>query len=128
MVDPTGPELILRNYLEQRDLWGYSRHVQENRVINKAADVRCGFGRLEMVLSEFASEVVGFEREPGLVETARLLLSELQPKIRIEQIQDSANLPCEDAEFDFIMAFTALMHLTDAEAQYVIEKIRILWI
>jgi SAM-dependent methyltransferase len=119
-----GPELLLRNYLEHRDLGEYLSFARANREIKKAADVGCGFGRLEMLLSEYAGEVVGFERELGLVETARLLLSGLQPRIRIVQIQDLAHLPCGDAEFDFAMTFTVLMHLTDAKARSVIEEIK----
>ncbi len=124
VIDSTGPELLLRNYLEHRDLEEYLRIVQSNRRINKAADIGCGFGRLDMLLSEYANEVVGFEREPGLVATARLLLSELQPKVRIVQIQDLAFLPCSNVEFDFAMTFTVLMHLTDTHAQSVIEEIK----
>jgi SAM-dependent methyltransferase len=124
VIDATGPELLLRNYLEHRDLREYLNFVRERRPINKAADIGCGFGRLEMLLSEYAREVVGFEREPGLAESARLLLSDLQPRIHIKQISDFAELAWAAAEFDFVMTFTVLMHLTDRKAQAVIERIK----
>ena len=120
----TGPELLLRNYLEERDLRQYLQVVQESRAIKKAADIGCGFGRLEMLLSEYAKEVVGFEREPALAETARLLLSSLQPSVRIITIEDLTELPASEGEFDFTMTFTVLMHLTETKARAVIEQMK----
>jgi len=73
VVDVDGPRAMLRAYLEQRDVRTLLATRHRGRVA-AACDVGCGFGRLTSLLGEFADTVVGFEREPGLVATARALM------------------------------------------------------
>ncbi len=120
VADASGPELILRNYLEQRDLRKYLQYIRASSTIRRVADIGCGFGRLEMLLGEFAGEVVGFEREAQLVETARVLLP--IPGISFVQTENLAELPSEDLAFDLVLIVTVLQHLTDAKATAVIEE------
>src|SRR5205809_904957 len=73
VVDVDGPRAMLRAYLEQRDVRTLLATRHRGRV-PAACDIGCGFGRLTSLLGEFADTVVGFEREPGLVATARALM------------------------------------------------------
>ena len=88
VVDVDGPRAMLRAYLEQRDVRTLLATRHRGRVA-AACDVGCGFGRLTSLLGEFADTVVGFEREPGLVATARALM----PAIDVRAIDRLAQLP-----------------------------------
>jgi SAM-dependent methyltransferase len=120
VVDVSGPPALLRNYLEQRDVRHYVQWAGAAAPVGRAYDVGCGFGRLTPVLSEVAAEVVGFEREPSLVETARTLL----PALRFEQVETLESLPAADASAQFVMTFTVLQHLPDDRAAAVLAEIR----
>jgi len=83
--------------------------------------VGCGYGRLTMVLKEFAQKVAGFEREKNLVDIARPLLPaiEFYHVESLDKISESGMQP-----FDFTMTCTVLQHLTDDFCQKVIEEIK----
>lgn len=119
ITDCKGPDLIIRCYLEQQ---GVRRTLKEKvGYVNRAADVGCGYGRLSMVLTEYANEVWGFEREPRLVNIARPLM----PQITFENISSLTKLPVEGGYFDFVMTFTVLQHiLTEKEASAVIQELK----
>jgi SAM-dependent methyltransferase len=118
VVDVDGPRAMLRAYLEQRDVRRLlaSRHRSP---VASACDVGCGFGRLTALLGEFAASVVGFEREPALVATARALL----PAIDIRAIERLATLPAPDAAFDIGLVFTVLQHVPEPGVREVIAEI-----
>ena len=118
--DVTGPGSNLRNYLEQRDVRRCLGVAAAEGPIGAAGEVGCGYGRLTMVLSEFSSAVTGFEREGELVAEASRLL----PTIEFVNVASLASLPKPPASFDFMMTFTVLQHLHDAEAEAVVEEIR----
>lgn len=118
--DTAGPPSNLRNYLEQRDVRKCLAAASALCPLRRAADVGCGYGRLTMVLSEFAAEVVGFEREPTLVAEAMRLL----PGITFRRVETLLALPAPTAGFDFAMTFTVLQHLGDAEAKAVAEELK----
>ena len=120
VVDVSGPAALLRNYREQHDLRRFLESAAARGPIRRACDVGCGFGRLVPVLAERAGSVVGFEREPSLVATARTLL----PDATIVQLDTLAVLPEADASFDFALTFTVLQHMPDADAERVIAEIR----
>ena len=84
-----------------------------------ACDVGCGFGRLTSLLGEFADTVVGFEREPGLVATARALM----PAIDVRAIERLAQLPAPDASFDIGLVFTVLQHVPEPGVLDVVAEI-----
>jgi SAM-dependent methyltransferase len=119
VVDVSGPAALLRNYREQHDVRHFLERAAARGAIGRACDVGCGFGRLIPVLAERAATVVGFEREPSLVATARALL----PDASIVQLDTLAALPEPDASFDFALTFTVLQHMPDASAERVIAEI-----
>jgi SAM-dependent methyltransferase len=119
VVDVDGPRAMLRAYLEQRDVRRLlaSRHRER---VAAACDVGCGFGRLTSLLGEFADAVVGFEREPALVATARALM----PSIEVRAIERLSTLPASDASFDIGLVFTVLQHVPEPAVRDVIAELR----
>jgi len=118
VVDVDGPRAMLRAYLEQRDVRTLIATRHRARV-PAACDVGCGFGRLTSLLGEFADTVVGFEREPGLVATARALM----PAIDVRAIEGLAQLPAPDASFDIGLVFTVLQHVPEPGVLDVVAEI-----
>jgi SAM-dependent methyltransferase len=118
VVDVDGPRAMLRAYLEQRDVRRLlaSRH---RGLVPAACDVGCGFGRLTSLLGEFAETVVGFEREPALVATARALL----PGVDVRSIEHLGRLPAPDAAFDIGLVFTVLQHVPEPGVRAVVAEI-----
>ncbi len=119
VVDVSGPPALLRNYLEQRDVREYVQRAEMTTPITRAYDIGCGFGRLTPVLSEFASVVIGFEREPSLLATARALL----PSLEFIEVASLEALPAPDASAELVMTFTVLQHMSDAQAEAVIHEV-----
>jgi SAM-dependent methyltransferase len=119
VVDVSGPPALLRNYLEQWVVRDCLERAGMTTPIQRAYDVGCGFGRLTPVLSEYASTVIGFEREPSLIAVARQLL----PSVEFVQVQTLESLPAPDASAQFVMTFTVLQHMPDARAEAVIREI-----
>lgn len=120
VADSAGPSANVRNYLEQRDVRRCLAEAARIRPIGRACDVGCGYGRLTMVLSEFAREVVGCEREPVFVGEARRLL----PAVTFHQVASLERLPEASGSFDFAMTFTVLQHMRDSEARAVLEEVK----
>lgn len=104
----------VRNYLEQKTIRQILNEMTQGRKLERACEVGCGYGRVIMVLKEFADFVKGFERESHLVAMAR----SLQPDIEFQRI-DSLTEIAEEKPYDFAMICSVLQHLTDNEAQQV---------
>jgi SAM-dependent methyltransferase len=119
VVDVSGPPALLRNYLEQRVVRECLERAALTTPIQRAYDMGCGFGRLTPVLAEYAATVIGFEREPSLVATAR----ELLPSLEFVQVTTLESLPAPDASAQFVLTFTVLQHMPDARAEAVIGEI-----
>ena len=119
VVDVNYPAFALRTYLEQADVRAYLRRISAGRRIESACEIGCGYGRITVALGEFASRVVGFERQPEFVEEAR----RLHPNIEIRQVNSLGELPETDHAFDVVLTFTVLQHLTDAAAVRAIAEI-----
>lgn len=120
VADVVGPAANLRNYREQRDVRRCLALVAGQRTIRRAADVGCGYGRLTMVLGEFAKDVRGFEREPSFVAEAQSLL----PSITFVQLASLQQVPLETGSCDFAMSFTVVQHMRDEDARAVVEEIK----
>ena len=118
VVDVDGPRALLRAYLEQRDVRTLLATRQRGRA-PAACDIGCGFGRLTSLLGEFADTVVGFEREPDLVATARALM----PAIDVRAIECLAQLPAAGASFDIGLVFTVLQHVPEPGVLDVVAEI-----
>lgn len=110
--DAYGPADNVRNYLDRRTIRTILAELPRTRPLRHACEVGCGYGRLIMVLSEFASHVKGFEREPHLVEIGRRLL----PHVTFERV-DALTLITDNTSYDLAMTCTVLQHLTDADAR-----------
>ncbi len=119
VVDVDGPRAMLRAYLEQRGVRELLASVRAPGRAASACDVGCGFGRLTPVLTEFAAHVVGFEREPGLLDTARLL----QPSLEFRAVERLAALPAPDAAFEIGLVFTVLQHVPEPEVRDVVAEL-----
>jgi SAM-dependent methyltransferase len=119
--DVSGPTDNVRNYLERKTIRSIMREVLPEARIQSACEVGCGYGRLIMVLKEFADRVVGFEREPHLVDMAKTLL----PDVEFYQC-DSLDRISQMGKgiFDFVMTCTVLQHLPDEFCRSVIEEIK----
>lgn len=118
VVDVSGPPALLRNYLEQGLVRDCVQRAAMTTPITCAYDVGCGFGRLTPVLSEFASVVVGFEREATLIATARQLL----PALEFIEVASLETLPAPDASAELVMTFTVLQHLAEEAAEAVTRE------
>ena len=120
VVDVDGPRAMYRAYLEQRDVRALLANALGQTRVRAACDVGCGFGRLTAVLTEFADDVAGFEREPALVATARTL----QPSVTFHQIDALTALPAAAGAFDVGLVFTVLQHVPEPDVRLVIEELR----
>ncbi len=119
--DAVGPFANVRDYRERRTIRSILEAIRQNYPINSACEVGCGYGRLIMVLEEYAGKVVGFEREAHLLEIAK----ELLPTIDFCKVDSLDNLSSfGKGQFDFVMTCTVLQHLTDALCRSVLEEIK----
>lgn len=120
--DAVGPSDNVRNYLERKTIRSIlSEIVKQNGPIQSACEVGCGYGRVIMVLKEFADKVAGFEREPHLINIAKALL----PEIDFYQCDslDKISQMSKDA-FNLVMTCTVLQHLTDDFCRGVLREIK----
>jgi SAM-dependent methyltransferase len=119
--DASGPVDNVRNYRERQTIRSIISGISGERAIGSACEVGCGYGRLTMVLEEFAKKTVGFEREPHLVDIARSLL----PNISFYQVDSLDKLSSLDSgPFDLVMTCTVLQHLTDKFCVSVLDEIK----
>ncbi len=119
VVDVDGPRLSVRNYIEQRDLREHLSRIENRESIRTAVEFGCGFGRMTQVLTEFAPEVIGLEREPEFLEQA----SRLIPDVRFIQADDLSVPVLEASSCDLVITFTFLQHMIDEKAQETIQQI-----
>ncbi len=104
----------VRNYLEQKNIREILSEMTRGRKLKRACEMGCGYGRVIMVLKEFADYVKGFEREGHLVEIAR----SMQPDIEFQCVSSLTEIE-EEITYDFVMICSVLQHLTDNEARQV---------
>lgn len=102
----------------KKNLRCYLNLINNNKKINTAAEFGCGYGRMTQVLTEFASEVIGIEREQSFVDEAVRLI----PNVTFIQAKDISSKILESDAFDVIITFTLLQHLIDDKAQKVIKE------
>jgi SAM-dependent methyltransferase len=116
-----GPYASVRDYRERNTIRSILEKICKEYPINSACEVGCGYGRLIMVMEEYAKRVVGFEREQHLVEIARELLSTVD-FCKVDSLDKLASFG--KGEFDFVMTCTVLQHLTDDLCQSVLDEIK----
>ena len=115
-----GPGASRRNYLERRDLRRALTLANAALPIRSACEIGAGYGRLTMVLPEFATESIGFEREETLLEAARRTIDDVE----FIQTPDLRKLKAEDGAFDFVYTFTVLQHIRDEIAKEIIAEMK----
>jgi SAM-dependent methyltransferase len=121
--DAVGPADNVRNYLERQTLRAILKDLSAKYPIHSACEVGCGYGRIIMVLKEFAGRAVGFEREGYLVNIAEQLL----PAIEFRQVGSLDQVAKVGAgSFDFAMTCTVLQHLTDDFCKKVLQEMKAL--
>jgi protein-L-isoaspartate O-methyltransferase len=108
--DAIGPTDNVRNYLERNTIRRILEEITYDTKIISACEIGCGYGRIIMVLKEFAQKVIGFERESHLVHIARDLLPDIE-MIQVESIDKISEF--NKGPFDFAMTCTVLQHLPD---------------
>lgn len=119
VVDTNGPRFAVRNYIEQRDLRSALIMIKERATLERAVEFGCGYGRMTQVLTEFASRVVGFEREEEFTKVATSLI----PEADFVQVNDLAQVPLENDFADAVVTFTFLQHLINSQAEKVAKEI-----
>lgn len=118
VVDVNDAQMSVRNYIEHKDIRCYLNLINNKKKIGTAAEFGCGYGRMTQVLTEFAEDVVGIEREQLLVNEATCLI----PDVKFIQIDDLSSTLLESESFDVIITFTFLQHLIEDKAQAVIKE------
>ena len=101
--DAEGPAANVRNFIEHNTLRDILSEIGGVKTGRRMCDVGCGYGRLTVVLQEFADTVVGFEREGGLLDLAR----PLSPSTEYRQVDDLGRITT-DTPFDLAMTSTVL--------------------
>ena len=119
VANVSGPQLLRRTYLEQRDLRSALKALSGRRDLSGLCEVGAGYGRMTGILTEFGHCVTAFEREPELCAIGRRLI----PEVVFTQVETFSALPGATGQFDLTMTFTVLQHLTDYEAQRALSEI-----
>lgn len=120
-VAPQGPMGNAISYHDQRCVREVLAEIAATRKIRRALEVGCGYGRVLLVLGEFADEVLAVEREPELAATAQRLV----PEARVTQQRSIVELPgVADGSCDFVMTFTVLQHMIDEDVRRVLAEIK----
>lgn len=119
--DAVGPVANVRNYIERKTIRTLLNEAVKDKPIHTACEVGCGYGRIIMVLKEFAETVVGFEREEQLLAIARKLLPDIE-FICCDSLDKVSLLA--NRTFDFILTYTVLQHLSDDLCLRVLEEIK----
>lgn len=116
--DADGPTANVRNYLDQQTIRTVLGQLTQGKKLGRACEVGSGYGRVILVLKEFADKVVGYEREQDLVDIA----ARLNPEIEFRRTENLAAI--SDSGYDLAMTCTVLQHLTDEMASRVCEVLR----
>jgi len=119
VVDVRDAAFAARTYLEQADVRALLRRATGAGRSGVACDVGSGYGRMSVVLSEFADRVIGIEREAHFVRDAASLL----PALTFVHVASLTRLPVQTATVDLLLTFTVLQHLIDPVAQATTQEI-----
>jgi len=113
------PDADLRTFYEAQNIRRILAPTVGGSKLTRACEVGCGYGRITPVLAEYATNVIGFEREPSLASIAMELLKDAEI-VRVESLTDVARY----GMFDLVMTCTVLQHLSDQECSDVIGVIK----
>ena len=118
VVDVRDAAFAARTYLEHRDVRALIDRALGGRRVPVGCEVGAGYGRMTVLLTEYADRVIGIEREPHFVQEAARLL----PAVHFVNVGGLAPLPLKTAAVDLFLTFTVLQHLTDAVAEATIRE------
>lgn len=113
-----GPEGDIQTYLDRQSLRKFLSRIHAERPMRTALEIGCGYGRLTVVLSEFAQQVVGLEREEKFVRLARALL----PHFQFLQQDAAEPFPLGDESCDLVMTFLVLQHLPIEDCRKALQE------
>lgn len=123
VVDADNAAAAARTYREHKDVRDLLTRALGGRQLTTACEVGAGYGRMTILLTEFADRVVGLEREPHLADEA----ARLYPDVGFERVETLSALPLADNEVDLVLTFTVLQHqLDDAVVATASEILRVL--
>lgn len=116
--DAKGPQLAVRTAYELRLVQRVLRALGvEGRSLG--IELGAGYGRLTAVLADVCAEVIGFEREPLLVEQANATHRDC----RFVQAKDLSRLPLVDGAVDVVLTFTVLQHMKSREVAAIAREV-----
>ncbi len=119
VVDVRDAAFAARTYREHADVRALLRRVTGVERLQSACEVGAGYGRMTVVLTEFAEHVTGLERERHFVEEATRLL----PGIKFINVASLTQLPVATESLDLVLTFTVLQHLIDPVVQATSQEI-----
>ncbi|AFY68055.1 class I SAM-dependent methyltransferase [Geitlerinema sp. PCC 7407] len=119
VVDVRDAAFAARTYREHADVRALLRRVTGAERLQSACEVGAGYGRMTVVLTEFAEQVTGLERERHFVEEATRLL----PEITFINVAALTQLPVATESLDLVLTFTVLQHLIDPVVQATSQEI-----
>jgi SAM-dependent methyltransferase len=116
--DAKGPDLAVRTSYELRLV---QRALALATPVKRrlAIEVGAGYGRLTSLLADYCEQVIGFEREPRLVEQANARHRDCT----FQRIDNLWTLPLEHGAADIAITFTVLQHMSAEDVQAVLKEL-----
>ncbi len=112
------------NYLQYWDNRQYEHAAEEiaikrllkNKTFDTAIDVGGGYGRLSVLLTEFAKEVYLCEPSKQQLDIAKEFLKDKPPVKTV--LTQASNLPFEDASIDLALVVRVIHHIPDPSTEF----------
>lgn len=107
--------------ISANDYYTYTalKNALEDRDVETALDLGCGYGRVTPWIGEFVGEVEGIDPNPEPIETARSHYPEFRFRVASGQ-----NLPHESDSFDLVVTWTVLQHIPPDDVSKVADEIQ----
>lgn len=119
------PMVLARTYWEHRELRNFMGSIVSidlnSKIFKQAAEFGTGYARMTPVLTEFAENVIGFERDEELAAIAK---ESFKPFGVIHRVESLEKVPAPVKSIDLLLTYTVIQHMPDEEAQRVINEIK----
>lgn len=112
VVDVRDAAFAARTYREHADTRALLAAALGSGRVAAACEVGAGYGRMTVLLTEFADRVLGVEREQHFAAEA----AALYPAVTFAQVAALSSLPLQPASVDLLLTFTVLQHLIEPVA------------
>lgn len=116
--DAKGPDLAVRTVYEARLLQRALRSGLTFKA-DMGAEIGCGYGRLTPVLADFCDRVVGFEREPVLIQKA----TAIHRDANFVRVPNLWSLPVQTSSIDVLLSFTVLQHMSAEHVRSTLREV-----